>query len=227
MHDNNQNSCFYENMNTYSLTPIIFHPTRFDDRTCSLIDNVFVSNCNNIVSGLLCTDISDHLPIFIMYHNYFDVNVSSKLTTIRSRCVNSYTLNQLYNTMLNENLIDYHSTNLDEHIELLHSKLLQNFYSCCPIKTKTISPKDKLKPWIDSNLKILMKRRQNFFNLYKQNLVSKQFYNYYRNMVTKKIRISKQRYYEELFIKLKNNIRKTWNVINSIISSKAKKCYVC
>ena len=38
----------------------------------------------------------------------------------------------------------------------------------------------------------------------------------------KKIRLAKRRYYEELFYRIRNNARKTWNVINSIISRKTK-----
>ena len=39
-------------------------------------------------------------------------------------------------------------------------------------------------------------------------------------MVSKKIKSAKKKYYEELFLSMKNNIRKTWKVINSIISNK-------
>ena len=43
-----------------------------------------------------------------------------------------------------------------------------------------------------------------------------------RNLVTKKIRLARKSYYETLFSRIKNNIRKTWKVINSIISNKSK-----
>ena len=65
-----------------------------------------------------------------------------------------------------------------------------------------------------------MKRRENYFALSKKDLISRQYYNYYRNLVTKKIRIAKINYYEALFLRIKNNVRKTWKVINSIISRK-------
>ena len=58
---------FAELMYSYSLYPCITKPTRVSSKTASLIDNTF---CNNIVdnqdvfTGILYTDISDHFPIF-------------------------------------------------------------------------------------------------------------------------------------------------------------------
>ena len=50
----------YEN----SLVALITRPTRFGKTSSTLIDNIFTNKCNyNAMSGLLITDISDHLPI--------------------------------------------------------------------------------------------------------------------------------------------------------------------
>ena len=60
------------------LHPVISKFTRIPSSTNSLIDNIF-TNCINddIYSGLLINDLSDHLPIFIvnerkMNHNNSD-----------------------------------------------------------------------------------------------------------------------------------------------------------
>ena len=219
--ENNQIASFFDNMNSYAFTPTILNPTRFDLRSCSLIDNIFVSNCSNFTSGLLKADISDHLPVFIIYHEYFSP-VISYTDTITYRLINEGTLNRLYIAMSSEDLYNYQATSIDDHLEFLHKRLIENYKNCCPIRSKTISPKDKIKPWINDELKQYMKRRENFFELFKRNLVSRQFYNYYRNLVSKKIRLARKSYYETLFMRIKNNIRKTWKVINSIISNKSK-----
>ena len=45
--------------------PLIPRPTRITSNTASLIDNIFTNDVTNCaVSGLLFTDISDHLTIF-------------------------------------------------------------------------------------------------------------------------------------------------------------------
>ena len=49
--------------------PLIVRPTRLTSYSASLIDNIFANSfCNNIVSGLFLTDVSDHLPIFAIHY---------------------------------------------------------------------------------------------------------------------------------------------------------------
>ena len=46
-----------------SFVPLITKPTRFGNMSSTLIDNIFTNKCNNSASsGLLLTDIIDHLP---------------------------------------------------------------------------------------------------------------------------------------------------------------------
>ena len=53
------------------LVPSITKPTRITHFTSTLIDNIYISikNKTNIKSGILCTDISDHLPIIVCTGN--------------------------------------------------------------------------------------------------------------------------------------------------------------
>ena len=45
--------------------PLISRPTRITSKSATLIDKIFVNSLeDNFTSGLLLTDISDHLPIF-------------------------------------------------------------------------------------------------------------------------------------------------------------------
>ena len=213
--DSNQLASFYDTMHSCFLTPTILNPSRFSNDSCSLIDNIFVSNCNHFTSGLLRVDISDHLPIFLIKHNYFDLESSSRTETVTYRLINDDTLSRLYHAMLGANLLGC-------DLETLHFTLQENFCRCCPLKSKSISPKDRLKPWIGNDLKIYIKLRESYFCLFKRNLVSEQFYKSYRNFVTKKIRLAKKRYFEDLFSRIRNNARKTWSVIRSIISQKSE-----
>ena len=198
---------FYETMSSYSLIPTILQPSRFGDGTCSLIDNIFVSNLNDFKSGLLSADISDHLPIFIIYQNYYNSNIVNR-DKISYRLVNEFTLNNLGVAINNANLHNYNIENIDDSVEHLHGTILENFYRCCPIKTKFVSPKDKLKPWINESIKRDIKQREHYFKLFKLKRVSKSFYNSVRNNVSKNIRFAKRDYFERLFDDLKNNIKK-------------------
>lgn len=49
--------------------PLITLPTRITAHTATLIDNIFINHSDNCsFSGLLFSDISDHLPIFCIAH---------------------------------------------------------------------------------------------------------------------------------------------------------------
>ena len=48
------------------IIPTIIKPTRITSSTAPLIDNIYtkINNVTNITSGIIISDISDHLPIF-------------------------------------------------------------------------------------------------------------------------------------------------------------------
>ena len=64
-HKHDKTSEFLDIMFSRAFFPLISRPTRITLNTASLIDNIFTNDVTNCaVSGLLFTDISDHLPIF-------------------------------------------------------------------------------------------------------------------------------------------------------------------
>ena len=68
----NLTSDFLEIMLSHSLCPSIFRSTRVTTYSATLIDNIFSNNyTQSFSSGILLTDISDHLPIF----SIMDVNM--------------------------------------------------------------------------------------------------------------------------------------------------------
>jgi len=55
-------------MYSMSLYPIITKPSRIPSQSATIIDNIFTNNKeDNIISGLLMNDISDNLPLFVIY----------------------------------------------------------------------------------------------------------------------------------------------------------------
>ena len=66
---------FVNEMYSMSYYPLISKPTRITGHSATLIDNIFTNNMvNNTISGMLITDITDHLPVFAIY----DCNLSLK-----------------------------------------------------------------------------------------------------------------------------------------------------
>ena len=56
---------FINVLSSHSFYPGITKPTRITSSTASLIDNIFTNSKSKQTSGIIITDLSDHLPIFI------------------------------------------------------------------------------------------------------------------------------------------------------------------
>ena len=93
--------------------------------------------------------------------------------------------------------------------------MMHYFNLCCPIKNKNVSYKSKVKPWISGDLVRCIKMRQNFDILCKKGRMPRATFTRYRNYVTSRIRASKKAYYQRKFDECQNNIKKTWELINS------------
>ena len=67
---NSHTNDFLNHILSYNLFPAIAKPTRITTDTATLIDNIFMNTFDEIErihTGILYTDVSDHLPVFILY----------------------------------------------------------------------------------------------------------------------------------------------------------------
>ena len=88
-----------------------------------------------------------------------------------------------------------------------------------PLKTVSNRMRKQFsKPWITSGLKKSIKVKN--FLLQSDNLVQ---YKLYRNRICTLTRLSKKNYFHAFFSDNLNNIKNTWNGINSLINNKRKK----
>ena len=212
-------SSFYSSMAALSLIPTISKPTRITDTSCTLIDNIFTTNLSNFISGIFTIEIADHLPIFIIARNYFTYEPKLQIK-ITYRVTNEQNMDKLYRGLIHDNLNDvFVEGDINLSLERLDAKIMHVFNTHCPIVTKYISPKDTLKPWINRVIKLDIKKRENYFKLYRRNLMTKQEYANFRNYVTSSIRHAKREYYRGKFSEVCGDTRKTWRILNNILSS--------
>ena len=62
---NNNTKNFVDQMFSMSLFQLINQPTRIANQCHSIIDNIYTNSINeDIISGVIIADISDHFPIF-------------------------------------------------------------------------------------------------------------------------------------------------------------------
>ena len=65
-HIHQQTTRYLDMLYSHDLLPVITKPTRITSHTATLIDHIYTNTVNRLISGILTTDISDHLPVFCM-----------------------------------------------------------------------------------------------------------------------------------------------------------------
>lgn len=79
------------------LIPVISKPSRITAETKTQIHHIFTNKIEaKIVGGLIMSDISDHLPVFAVFHNCREYTTEAKSKKyILTRCITSPTLQTL------------------------------------------------------------------------------------------------------------------------------------
>ena len=78
---------FVSLMTSYSFQAIITKPTRITPHSSTLIDNIFTNDYSVLTPGILITDISDHLPIFVSLSANLKKSASKSTQLKRDTCL--------------------------------------------------------------------------------------------------------------------------------------------
>ena len=101
-HDcHNDTDQFINTMYSYSFLPLITRPTRFTSTSATLIANIMTNVFNDsIVSGILISDVSVHLPVFYVSNDTVIDNFTSAVKSYGHICEKNITLfrEELINT---------------------------------------------------------------------------------------------------------------------------------
>lgn len=216
--ENNQNSAtFLDGIRTLSFLPVIGKPTRIGGASATLIDNIFVRDFVDFISGIIICDLSDHLPIFIICRN---ANVTHKYDNRNIEYRDSCPINMslFYDSLYNFDFSDVvYGDDLNLATEHLCKTILTTYEDSCPIIKRVVSYKHFTKPWITVDILNNIKKRNSYNCLFLQGKISRRFHNGFRNMVTEQIRKSKRDYFNGRFEAFVHDARKTWKTINSVL----------
>ena len=182
-----------------------------------IITNSFLKN--DIKTGIIKTDTSDHFPIFIVSSKP-DIDVYSTDNFIFKRYINDETMNNFKNKL---NEINWENIKTIECPESAYNLFLQQFSAAYEnafpkVKIK-IKIKNLLSPWISKGILKSSKKKQKLYDKYLKNRTYKNEKNYktYKNMFETVKFKSKKNYYNNLITKYKNNIKKTWSIMKEAI----------
>ena len=122
-----------------------------------------------------------------------------------AKCLLNTDTNNLYN--------QFHTIVIDRYNNALPEKLIRL------TRSQICSP-----PWMSDQLIKCCKKKSLLLRLYRKQatLQSKTKFIEYRNVLRKAIKTAEKMYYSNIFLKNSNNLKKTWEIINNILS--AEKC---
>ena len=224
------------------LLPQVNIPTRFSRKNATLLDHIFSKfkkdpSNRNSKSGILFTKLSDHLPTFLFY----------KTTTVKKHYHPKFVLKQTIDDKAIQNfkdalqnsqildLIDQSETACpDKNYSTFENVLLDLKEKHLPTKkVKYNKYKHKDSPWITQGILQSIKFRDDMYKQLKCTphndptyLVLKQNLNVYNCILRKNIRNAKILYYNDLFTKFKDDIKKTWDTIKTVMHKKKNKKHI-
>ena len=229
--------CFIEMIVSCGYIPKITMPTRLTQRQGTLIDNIFVKisdNFSSTTSGIIMSQISDHLPYFIFLDYIKFKQNSTKRIKVVSSSVEAYSnfKKDLESEDLKFKLSNVMGENPNEsysNLNKLLNHLVHKNFSVRYVKFK--KDKHRKSNWITRGiLKSIAYRDKLYIKLkslpsaglaYERHRTQ---LNTYNRILKNSIRIAKKNYYVNIFAKYKSDMKKTWATINAIINtSKAKK----
>ena len=203
--------------------PLITKATRFSpvsNEIPSLLDHIWINDFIPHQCGIIDLDITDHLPIFI---NIFSTKVSRIPKIKLNFRINNQSCKRNFKSNIEQ--FDWNSikhADPDVYMKKFLNSLDLMYCDSFPKKSKFISPEHYKNPWITQPLKKLINAKSQYFNLLKLNFISVQENNLFRNKVTKILRKHKSNFRKALFLKYQGNLKKTWNLINVILSKNIK-----
>ena len=207
-----------------SFHPCIDKPTRITINSSTLIDNIFSNSChNNLISGILYCDISDHLPIFTIEKT--TPGFQSADATFQYRRFNSESINS-FRESLGQSSWDrvYSSTNSENAYFIFFEQFLSLYNNAFPLITKTKRRRPHHKPWISPAIKKSISKRNALYKKYHTlpTLSNELRYRNYKKSLSVIIKAAKKVYYNAILHEHKSNIKETWRIMKEIIGAPNK-----
>ena len=157
----------------------------------------------------------DYFPVFVLYRDLYDNTVISDSVrdTVSFRLVNDHTISYFVDALRGQDFAEICiSVDVNESFEQFYNIIMYHYNICCPIFEKSIKKKDIIKPWIDVETKIQIRKRDKFYKLYRVGLMPQRVYKKFRNKVTE---LKRREYFERKFFQFKKDTTALWKLINN------------
>lgn len=218
---------FMDTMFNQHLFPTISKPTRVNENSATLIDNIFVQNINNSYkSGILLEHLSDHCPIYYL-SNAKIIDGSEKPQTFTKRIINKTTNEQFRNLLLNVDWTEVMEELRPEKAFKTFFDLLNRCYEqAFPLITIKRNVKNTPKnPWMTPGLLTSRKHKTALYSkqITRPTLANVKKYKDYNNLYKKLCRAQKKLFYTNRIHLYKDDSKKLWDTIKTALGTKKDK----
>nr|XP_027221625.1 uncharacterized protein LOC113813764 [Penaeus vannamei] len=195
-------------------------PTRVTATSATILDHIWTNEINRSkTNGIIYSDITDHFPIF----SYISLNnnlKSSETKVIEYREFSPANIDKLREQLsqVSWDLV-YSALNPEVAYENFETIISASFNKFLPLKSKIIKNKHINKPYINRELKNLINYKNKVQRKYaKWPLTYGEEYKRLRNLVTRRLREAKSRYFSEKLEENASSSKSQWKVINTILN---------
>ena len=223
LNETQTNNDFVNLLHSLSFLPCITKPTRFpniDGHRPSLLDHIWINKLCMFKSGILLHDFTDHLPVFLKLPILSNKPNREEKIKISFRLDNDESRSRFNEKIQNFNWDSLLSESVDDSLENFCNKLNSLYRETFPLKHKLISNKKALNPWCTPSIQHIINLKSKFFELLKLGLVTKEENNNFKNKIKKIIDKCKTNFYKREFMRVRGDLRKTWDFIHSLTSTK-------
>ena len=215
---------FLSLMLSKSFLPLTRKPTRISDNSATLIDNIFFNSLySDVSSGIIVSDLTDHLPIFALLSNMS--TTKTQPTNFGFRNMSESNINRLRERLRSVNWSTvYNQRDANLSFDTFLNILSSNYNATIPLSKPNRSYYKKIprQPWITKSLLRSINKKNKLYYKYRKapNTLNKSRYTCYRNILSTSLRLAKKSYFSEQFDKCKFDVKSTWKVINEALKSK-------
>lgn len=213
---------YINNLIINSYTPCLTLPTRITDSTATLIDHIYIklkqTEINDrIITGNLLTDITDHLPNFLLLGTPVNEMIKNRPYI---RIYNETNISKLQADLSEVNWsVIFEDKTPNEKCDVFISTYSTLFNKSFP-KTRLSRKRAKDKNWVTPGLKKCIQKKN---ALYRRKLEhpteeNKIKYNRYRNTLTATLRKAMELHYNELFRTRNSSVKNLWDTYGKIIN---------
>ena len=216
---------YLNTLSSLHFIPVITKPTRYSFSNTGLVsttlDHIFINKLTSFNSAVFLCDLSDHLGTAIIYDN--SPPDIEKCINVSFRPYSDVNFHNLESRLIET---DWNSVLMSEDVNIQFHRFIEfldNVYcECFPVKKKQISAKRKANPWVTNETLQKIRQKSIYFRLMKNGFITKAENNAFKNRLNKEIQNDKKKYYRNLFNDERQNMKKSWKVLNSLLGNKTR-----